>query len=193
MEVCLRLDKVNLPGLPEVVAYVDYASLQGPAGLTKLLMQKLGSPSHQTDDTALSNQDRDLARELIATCFRRAVFTRMDSEVDMNAMRRSILDGLGQVQWIAPRLATPSLQRAASELVTFLDSIDRLSASAKNSISCTLPGPLKASIDDNKREVIRVLLDVRRAAMLPVQLPFDLAYDHFFSAQDADQAPRAAA
>lgn len=191
--LCLRLDPVNLPGLPSVVAYVDFSSLNGTPGLIKLLMQKLGQPDHQGGVSTLSRRDRTLAQGLIKACFRRAVFTRMDSEINMDAMRASIGDAISMVQPKIPDISEPSLQRAALEILASLDSIERLSTRFTQHISNLLPTRARTEIDGHKRDIIRLLLEVRRAAKLQMQLPFDLEYHHFFSVEQANEPPELAA
>ena len=45
-----------------------------------LLLQKLGPPNHEQQLSHLREADVILARDVIRVCFRRAIYTRMDSE-----------------------------------------------------------------------------------------------------------------
>jgi hypothetical protein len=48
---------------------------------------------------------------------------------------------------------------------------------------------LRSGIDEHERTVVRLRLEIRRAARLAIQLPYDLATDHFFTREAADDAP----
>src|SRR5262245_247398 len=70
----IRLDDTDLPGLSDTIGYVDYRSTD-ESEILGLLRQKLGpsgAPDH--DDQAVSV---DRIREVLATCYRRAVFARL--------------------------------------------------------------------------------------------------------------------
>lgn len=187
--LCVKIHPVVLPGLPSVIAYVDYDG-NGTDGIYKLLLQKLGRPDHAEQLGKLSSEDTTRAREIVEACFRRAVFTRMDSEIGLDAMYQSLGDSLGRVQRIVAKVIDPSLQRNGLEIVRELDAIERTRSKGRSGMSNHLPSETKSSLDERKRNIVRLLLEIRRAARLSMQLPLDLETDHFYSAEEANAPPR---
>jgi hypothetical protein len=188
--LCVKLDPVELPGLPDVVAYVNFEG-HGEDGIFRLLLAKLGTPDHSTQVSELTDHDRDRAREIVEACFRRAIFTRMDSEIMLDAMYESIGHAIGNVQRITPQITSPSLQRAGLEIIASLDIVERTRRSTNAGVSNHVAPAIKAEIDSQKRNVVRLLLEIRRAARLPIQMPYDLQVEHFFSVAEGDARPRA--
>jgi hypothetical protein len=56
-------------------------------------------------------------------------------------------------------------------------------------VSNHLPKELRQEIDSAKLSVIRLLLEIRRATSIPIQLPLSLSVDHFFRKEEADEQP----
>lgn len=173
--LCLRFDSAKLPGLPDVVGYIDYSG-RTEEEVYGLLLQRMGRPSHDDFISLVSESDRDLAGQLIRACYRRAVFTRMDSEIDVPAMYDSINEAIGSVQQIISLIRDPNLQFVASKILRALDAIERLRPKARR----FLEPRVRREIDDEKQNVIRHLLEIRRAAALSIQMPLALRTDHFF-------------
>lgn len=186
--LCLYLDDSKLPGLPPTIGYIDFRG-KTEEHVFQLLLQKLGPPSHDDFMSALSPSDRDSARHLVEACYRRAIFTRMDSEIDMRSMYGSISAAIGRVQSLIPQMEDQSLQFVALQIVRALDDIERVRVASNVGVSNHLPTPLRKRIDAQKRRVVRLLLEIRRAAALPIQLPMSLQVDHFFGREAADQPP----
>lgn len=186
--LCLRTDDAYLPGLPSVIGYVTLFDL-GEDGVYGLLLQKLGKPDHADRVSGLTSGDQQLARAILEACYRRAIFTRMDSEIDMQAMNNSLGAAMSAVQQIVPRIEDQSLQRAALQIVAALDRIERVCVRSGANASYHLHPEQRAFIDAQKREIVRLLLEIRRAAMIPMQMPSSLRTDHFFRQEDADAPP----
>jgi hypothetical protein len=190
--LCVKVHDVELPGLPSIIAYVALDQY-GEEGIYRLLLTRLGDPKHSDQISVLQQSDRDIAGEVIQACFRRAIFTRMASEIKLEAMYSSIGRSLGIVQSLIPRIRNQALQLACLEIVGALDAIERTQLESKVQVSVDLPPEMQAEIDKNKMKIIRLLLEIRRAAKIPMQLPFALQIGHFFSQKEADSPPHRAA
>ena len=181
--LCLKIDDVDLPGFPSVMAYVTFGD-NDEDEVYKRLLQKLGNPNHANQLSHLSPSDRKLAKDVIAACFRRAIYSRMDSEINLSAMYESIGMAIGKLLRIVPRIDDQALQFVCGEIINALDSIDRVQNMSRAGVSNHLDLHLRQEIDQNKMRIVRLLLEIRRAAQIPMQLPFSLRTDHFFSGAD---------
>jgi hypothetical protein len=123
----LKVHDVDLPGYPSVMGYISLDDF-GEQGVYKLLLEKLGAPSHEGELSSLGEHDSQLAREIIEACFRRAIYTRMDSEISVPEMCHSIGRALQMLQRICPRVQDQALQWACNEIIRALDEIQRLGA-----------------------------------------------------------------
>lgn len=186
--LCLSIDGSKLPGLPAVVGYLDIHG-HNEEHIYSLLLQKLGSPSHDDFISTIAADDRDLASQIVQACYRRAIFTRMDSEIDMNSMYQSIGEAIGRVQSILPRIRDQRLQFVALRILRALDDVERVRTRSDAGVSNHLEPRLREQIDDSKRQVVRLLLEIRRAAALPIQLPMSLRTDHFWGKEAANEPP----
>jgi hypothetical protein len=186
--LCLRLDGTELPGLPSVIGYIDYTSTNED-NVYQLLLQKMGSPSHEDYIATVNKEDRKLAELVIRACYRRAIFTRMASEIDLAAMYDSIGEAIGRIQAAIPRMRDQRLQFVSLQIVRALDEIERVRTKSDARISVGLKPELQQLIDDQKQQVVRLLLEIRRAAALSIQLPMALRTDHFFGLREARGEP----
>ena len=184
--LCLKIDDVELPGLPSDIAYLTLDKF-GIDGVYKLLLEKLGPPHHDHQLSNLDEKDRQLARNVIEACFRRSIYSRMASEISLRAMYDSIGKAIAAMQRLTPRIDNPALQFTCGEIINALDDIDRVRTKSDAQVSNNLQPQLGRLIDDRKQKIVRLLLEIRRAAQIPMQLPFALNTDDFFS--PADEPP----
>lgn len=187
--LCLKVEDVDLPGFPSIVGYVSFDRFDVDS-IYKLLLQKLGRPNHDNQVSDLDPQDRALARKIIEGCFRRAIYTRMDSEINLSAMYSSIGKALGILQQLTLQIHDQALQVACGEIICALDDIERAQTRSDAGVSNHLPQAIRESIDLSKQKVVRLLLEIRRAAKIPMQLPFAIQTDHFWGAEQADEKPQ---
>jgi hypothetical protein len=186
--LCLKVDEVDLPGYSSVMGYISLKRYSEDE-VYQLLLQKLGRPNHANQLSRLDVNDTELAARVIEACFRRAIYSRMDSEINLRAMYDSIGKAIGILLNITPKIHDQALQFTCGEIINALDEIDRVQTQSSEGISNHLEPRLRMLIDENKQKVVRLLLEIRRAAGIPMQLPFALRTDHFFSG--ADEAPKA--
>jgi hypothetical protein len=135
----------------------------------------------------LATGDLKLAKEVLRVSNRRAIFTRMDAEIDLEAMFGSISQCIGELQRIGPSFQSSELQHLTLELVRELDTLDRFRLEAGNNLlSIGLPTAIRGRIDLQKKRVVRAIHRVRRSAGVAIQLPTELGHYHFFDLRGAD-------
>ena len=187
--LCLKIEDIDLPGFPSIIGYISLSRYDVDA-VYKLLLQKLGRPDHENQVSHLDSHDSAIAQQVIEACFRRAVYTRMNSEIDMRSMYDSIGKALGAVQQLMPRIHDQALQLACGEIIGALDDIERAQTRSDAGVSNHVPPPIRDQIDLSKQKIVRLLLQIRRAAKLPMQLPFAIQTDHFWGSEQAHERPR---
>jgi hypothetical protein len=72
--LCLKIEDIELPGYSSLHGYISFARFDIDA-VYKLLLQKLGPPSHENQLSRMSSSDRTIAQQVIGACFRRAIYT----------------------------------------------------------------------------------------------------------------------
>lgn len=82
-----------------------------------------------------------------------------------------------------------ALQYLSLKIVGSLDEVERIGRTSRTTISVGVPREDARRIDEQKLQVIRLLLELRRAAGVVIQLPLTLRTDHFFSLDAAREAP----
>jgi hypothetical protein len=123
-----------------------------------LLLKKLGDPVGERPGTELSAEDLRAAEEVLQACNRRALFTRMGSEINLEAMFDSIGRCAGLLQQLGPRFRNSELQHLTLELVKELDTLERFRLLARSSLRmpveklgkslpCLRIGPVSANCD----------------------------------------------
>jgi hypothetical protein len=135
--LCLKIDAIELPGFPDDIGYLSFEE-HGLEGIYKLLLEKLGPPDHVENASNLGEWDRFLTQQIIAACYRRAIYTRMDSEIDVFSMYDSIGRAIGKLLDIVPQIIDQTLQYTCNEIIIELDSIERTKQNA-NSPNLRLP------------------------------------------------------
>jgi hypothetical protein len=187
--LCLKIDSVDLPGLPSSISYLPMRKFSED-DVYKLLLEKLGRPDHEGQLSALKPEDVAFAQKIIEACFRRAIYTRMDSEINLPAMYASIGKAIAELQRISPRVHDQRLQFVCLQIISALDEVERFARTSGAHISNSLSPEERRVIDSHKLQVVRALLEIRRAACIPMQLPFSLRVDHFFRHEDAEAKPQ---
>ncbi len=186
--LCLKVENIELPGFPSVMGYVSLDHFDVDQ-VYKLLLEKLGPPNHENQVSHLDSRDCATAQQVIQACFRRAVYTRMDSEINLRAMYDSIGKALGAVQALTLQISDQALQLACVEIIRALDDIERAQNGSDASVSNHLSRSVRQKIDFSKQKIVRLLLEIRRAAKIPMQLPFAIQTDHFWGEDQANETP----
>ena len=182
----IRVDESAVPGLPPGIGYLSLAK-HSLSDIHRLLLKKLGKPIAKKQPSDLPSGDLERAQEVLGVSNRRAIFTRMDGEIDLEAMFSSIAHCISELQRIGPSFESSELQYLTLELVRELDTLDRFRLETERArLSIGLPTATRARIDLQKERVVRAIHRIRRAAGASVQLPTELGHHHFFDLRGAD-------
>jgi hypothetical protein len=184
----VKVDDSELPGIPDTISYIDLQTIDID-DLYRMLLQKLGPPSVDAVGNDVSAGERERVRELISACNRRAIFTRMDSEIRLDAMFSSISECLRQVQPIVPRIETPDLQYIGNQIIAALDELERFATRVRSERPHHFSPQSRDDVDAAKLRLIGLLLQMRHRAGVSIQLPTNLTSEFFFSAEEAAQPP----
>jgi len=181
----IRLDNTNLPGLPDVVGYLDLRSIS-IAEVYSLLLTKLGAPINSDHKEASISVDR--IREVLAACYRRAVFARMHAQMNWNAMFESLAECRVALQKVIVFVEPAEFQRLVAGIIGELDFIER----RRRAISEARDSRAEEfQIDGAKLRIIATLLKLRDAAGISFEMPPSVTEEVFFSASEASEQPSA--
>jgi hypothetical protein len=184
----IKIDNSELPGLPPTIGYVDLRNTTEDE-IYSLLLQKLGLPDHESSGVGVSPEDQERVRQILQACYRRAIFTKMESEINMDAMFSSLGQSLGEVQQIIPKLKAPDLQYSGLTILRALDQLERYISRNRVDYSNSYPTEVKHEMDELKLQIVQSLLQLRRRARIQFQLPTALKIDHFYSIEQANEQP----
>jgi hypothetical protein len=178
----IRLDDTALNGFPETVGYIDLRMVT-ISEVFDLLRMKLGPPGLVSKTTATVSVDR--IREVLAACYRRAVFARLHAQISWEAMFDSLAQCRIALQRLAVYVEPANLQHLVAGIIAELDFIERRRVQLQQ-------GPreaVEAEIDGAKLRIISSLLKLKDAAGVSFELPSSLTEETFFRIEDADRTP----
>jgi TIR domain len=183
----LRIDDTRLPGLPPTLGYLDLRNTD-IAEVCKLLADKLGPPLQTKRQAAVGRRSDisvDRIREVLAACYRRAVFTRFHAQLDAQAMLDSLAECRSTLQRIVVFVEPEELQRLVAGIIGELDLIERI---GKEPFTWNGLGTM-GTIDGAKLRIINALVELSKAAKIPFVLPTSMTEEVFWSKEDADKPP----
>jgi len=181
----LKLDDTHLQGLSPTIGYLDLRNSSVPE-VCSLLAQKLGPPTaerpHQSEESRVS---KARIRDVLAACYRRAVFTRLHAQLSHEAMGASLADCRVTLQKLVTRVTPAECQRLVAGIIGELDLIERV-----NSAEFTWGGSgTAATIDGAKLRIIHSLSELARIAKVPLEFPRSLTEELMYTKADADSPP----
>jgi hypothetical protein len=177
----IRLDDTNLPGLSDAVGYLDLRSISVPE-VFRLLSTKLGSPAGSAGKEIAVTVDK--VREVLAACYRRAVFARMHCQMHWGAMFASLRECRATLQKLIVFVEPTELQRLVASIIGELDFIEHIEKSKAGVDSSG-----EYQIDGAKLRIIATLLTLRDAAGVSFVLPTSVTEEAFFTEEDAAKEP----
>jgi hypothetical protein len=178
----IKLDDTVLPGLPDTIGYIDLRTV--PLGeVFDLLRKKLGPPGFLAKAAAVTV---DRIREVLAACYRRAIFARLHAQISWEAMFESLAQCRISLQKVAVYVEPAELQQLVAGIIAELDFIER----RRSQLDKGPWEPVKNEINGAKLRIISSLLKLKDAAGVSFELPGSLTEDAFFKKEDADGAPR---
>jgi hypothetical protein len=126
----------------------------------------------------------DKIREVLAACYRRAVFARMHAQMDWGAMFTSLSECRATLQRLIVFVEPTELQSLVANIIGELDSIEHVGNPALRS-GHTFSEIMDARqhIDSAKRRIIAALLKLRDAASVSFVLPTSLTEEVFFTSR----------
>lgn len=182
----VRIDDTEVPGLPPTIGYLSLERYS-LGEIFGLLLKKLGEPVRERTSPDLSTEDQRATEEVLQACNRRALFTRMSAEINLEAMFDSIGHCIGLLQRLGPRFRNSELQHLTLEIIKELDTLERFRLIVgSQKFSLDLSASLRANIDFQKERVIRSIHRLRRSSGVAIQLPTELDHYHFFNIRDAE-------
>ena len=183
----ILLDGTKLPGLSPTIGYLDLRNTT-VAEICKLLVDKLG-PSLQTKQPGSRGEKGNVSveriREVLAACYRRAIFTRSHAQLDHQAMFDSLANCRSTLQKIVVFVEPEELQRLVAGIIGELDFIERCE---KKPFTWEGMGTM-GTIDGAKLRIIHALVELSKAVQVPFILPTSLTEELFWSKEDADKPP----
>jgi hypothetical protein len=180
----LKLDNTDLPGLSPTIGYLDLRNSNVPE-VCSLLAQKLGPPTAERLPQSEAKISKARIRDVLAACYRRAVFTRFHAQLSHEAMSASLADCRVALQKLVTRVTPAECQRLVAGIIGELDLIERV-----NSAEFTWDGSgTAATIDGAKLRIIHSLSELARIAKVPLEFPRSLTEELMNSKADADSPP----
>jgi hypothetical protein len=186
----LRLDSTDLPGLSNLLGYIDLRSVSMSETFT-LLTRKLGPPTSK----AVANPSRKpkstssaAIRKVLAASYRRAVFSKVFNHESPGAMFRSLYDCRVNLQKLIVYVEPEEQQRLVASIIGELDFIERRSAGYMHQSFADFK-KMAAAIDGAKIRIISALLKLSKAAKVSFVLPTSLTADSIYNKEDADAPP----
>jgi hypothetical protein len=125
----------------------------------------------------------DQVRAVLAACSRRAIFARMQAQLNWDAMFESLRACRIQLQQIAAFVEPAEWQRLVAQIIGELDRIERFEQEYRRG------GEIKDLVDAAKLRIIHLLGELADAAHISFVLPMSLTEDFFWSRQEADMPP----
>jgi hypothetical protein len=133
--------------------------------------------SHANPTKENNSPSVDRIREVLAACYRRAIFTRTHSQLNLNAMFDSLANCRSILQRVVAFVEPESLQQLVVQIIGDLDYIER--HKKKHQL-----------IDTAKLKIIAALLQLSKAANVSYILPASLTEELFRKREDADGGPK---
>ena len=186
----VRLDDTELPGLSEMIGYLDVRSV-GIDEIVALLSQKLGSPGPSAEierESHFSKAAQDRIREILAACYRRAVFARLHAQIDPEAMFASLAECRVELQKKVVFVEPETAQRLVASIIAELDFIERRKHAMLSGGYDAYWG-LAPQVNSSKIRIIKVLLELSSLAGVSFTLPSSITEEAFFTEEDAKAPP----
>ena len=179
----VRLDGSDLPGFPKVIGYIDLRSVP-IAELVRLICEKLGLPSASASSSpSEAAPTRDKIREVLAACYRRAIFARMHAQIDPFAMMESLSECRATLQKMIVYVEPEPLQRIVAEIIAEIDFIERLSTEISDWKQ------LYRELNAAKLRIVTSLNILATEAGVSFVLPPSLTEEDFMAKEGADKPP----
>jgi hypothetical protein len=186
----IRVDDTELPGLSEMIGYLDIRSVSIDE-IVALLSQKLGQPASAAKvelQRQLSQAAKDQIREVLAACYRRAIFARMHAQMNPDAMFSSLRECRVELQKKIMFIEPEPAQRLVAGIIAELDFIERRKSEMLSGGYDAYWG-LAPQVNSAKIRIITALLELSKLAGISFVMPSSITEEVFFTEQDATAPP----
>jgi hypothetical protein len=180
----VKLDGTAVPGLPPTIGYLSLEQYSLDQ-IFVVLLEKLGKPTKRGSSRNISRRDKRTAEKVVAACNRRAIFTRMESEIRIDAMFTSIENTIHALERLGTEFEDSALQHLTLQIVRELDNLERF----RTSTASYRHSQAERQMNLHKERAIRTIHEVRRYAGVTTQLPTEMTHDAFFDLKEADEPP----
>jgi hypothetical protein len=178
----IRLDNTELPGLPDTIGYISL-NQTSVSEVCDLLVQKIGNPNFDDKGKEISV---DRIREVLAACYRRAIFTPMHAQMNPYAMIESLAECRVTLQKLIVYVEPETLQHLVAGIIGELDLIERRKDSVLDTRNYHSDADL---INGAKLRIIASLQKLKIASGISFELPEDFGDGFLYTKEDADLAP----
>jgi hypothetical protein len=182
----LILDGTRLEGLSPTVGYLDIrnSSLEE---VCRLLYAKLGDPQGGKQDSGgeLTVNAVSAIRDVLAACYRRAVFTRYHAQLGHEAMFKSLSESRQSLQRLIMYVEPLENRRLVAGIIAELDLIERVNAEAFTWAYSGTAG----TIDGAKLRIISSLSALAGRAGIPLAMPSSITEEFLFTEKEANSPP----
>lgn len=185
----VRLYDTPLPGLPEVIGYLDLRVIRVAEAVAQL-KKKMGPPAGpaRPRDRGAHTVTRDRVREVLSLCYRRAIFAHVgshDTSVSTAAMFASLASCRSSLQRLVVYVEPEELQRIVAAVVGELDFIERHNPRLTGGHFTTE----FRVIHESKLRIIALLSQLSEAAAVPFVLPTSVTAEELLDQSQADAPP----
>jgi hypothetical protein len=127
-------------------------------------------------------------RNVISICYRRAVFTRFNAQLEPEAMFASLAECRVALQPLVTYVEPEDNQQLVAGIIADLDSLERIHR--QHFGSYYYDEVTKAKINSVKLRIIHALSKLAKSVSIPFDLPKSLTEETFLNKSDADARPK---
>lgn len=166
----IKVDKTSLPDIPAQIQHYKYTGdLHDLCSAISSVLGIKKAPKFTTGNS--------LAKEVMQSCFRRAIFSSMDNEINSEAMFKSIRSCIRELNKILPNIQDGELSQYLKGIQKDLNEIDKFS---KNKVYMTMDfgEPDKIEIDSLKINIIDKLHYLNSRYKTLIDMPDDIGFNY---------------
>jgi hypothetical protein len=130
----------------------------------------------QGQDAAREEAASDLIVDVLSACSTRAIYTRMDYEINQGAMNTSLANSRVKLQELSARIREPNQKGIVVSIIRELDAIERNANKFRK-------------VDAAKKRIIKKLIKLSGLAHVPYELPNMLRGGYFHTIEEAELPP----
>jgi hypothetical protein len=169
----IKFDNTSLPGIPAQIHYYNYkgdlhdlcSAISSVLGIKKV-------PQFQSGDS--------FPREIMESCFRRAIFMSMDNEISGDGMFKSIRACISELNRLLPKIQDGELSQYLKSIQKDLNEIDKFSKN-KIYVARDFDEADKKEIDLLKMNIVDKLHYLNNRYKTLIDIPDDIGFNYELS------------